>query len=64
MTDVRNVRLTSGSGVVTECLTGAVDDDDDIAGAVATADDSEGDEALVWFWIGTHAEYDRLLRQL
>lgn len=24
----------------------------------------EGDEDLVWFWIGTHAEYDRLLRQL
>ena len=23
-----------------------------------------GDEDLVWFWIGSHAEYDRLLRQL
>jgi hypothetical protein len=22
----------------------------------------EGDEAMVWFWIGTHAEYDRLIR--
>ena len=21
-------------------------------------------ETLVWFWIGSHAEYDRLLRQL
>jgi hypothetical protein len=21
----------------------------------------EGDDGLVWFWIGTHAEYDRLL---
>jgi hypothetical protein len=24
----------------------------------------DGDEDLVWFWIGSHAEYDRLLRQL
>ena len=24
----------------------------------------EGDEDLVWFWIGNHAEYDRLSRQL
>jgi mRNA-degrading endonuclease RelE of RelBE toxin-antitoxin system len=22
------------------------------------------DEAVVWFWIGTHAEYDQLLRTL
>jgi hypothetical protein len=22
----------------------------------------EGREAIVWFWIGTHAEYDRLIR--
>ncbi len=22
----------------------------------------EIDEGLVWFWIGTHAEYDRLIR--
>ena len=25
--------------------------------------DTEGDEALIWFWIGTHAEYERLLRR-
>ena len=24
----------------------------------------DGDEDLVWFWIGSHSEYDRLLRQL
>jgi len=24
----------------------------------------EIDEGLIWFWIGTHPEYDRLLRQL
>lgn len=23
----------------------------------------EADETVVWFWIGSHAEYDRLLRQ-
>jgi hypothetical protein len=22
------------------------------------------DDIIVWFWIGTHAEYDRLLRTL
>jgi hypothetical protein len=22
----------------------------------------ESEEGLVWFWIGTHAEYDRLIR--
>ena len=22
-----------------------------------------GDETIYWFWIGTHAEYERLLRQ-
>lgn len=22
----------------------------------------DGDEALIWFWIGSHSEYDRLLR--
>lgn len=24
----------------------------------------EIDEGLIWFWIGTHPEYDRLLQQL
>jgi len=24
----------------------------------------EIDEGLIWFWIGTHPEYDRLLREL
>jgi hypothetical protein len=23
----------------------------------------EGSEGLVWFWIGTHAEYDKLLKR-
>jgi hypothetical protein len=22
------------------------------------------DEAMIWFWIGSHAEYDKLLKQL
>ena len=26
--------------------------------------DHDGDDDLIWFWIGSHAEYDRLLRHL
>ena len=28
-----------------------------------SADTEDGEEVFIWHWIGTHAEYDRLIKQ-